>query len=402
MESSVNTRARTSTRPSPRLVGALVLCLGLFATACSDSDPTPGSAESADSMSIVTEVGGVLAEAPSAVVSSDSNGSSALGFRIDPGLEASLSAVQLGVDLDGADGDLIAAAQPQTANDASAGAADGDDAAPDDAAANDTTANDTTTDDGTEADGTATDGSGADQDEASPASTPVQTGTLDDFPTGPGAPAVWVATAKDTTGYVQLYDAPNGTPISIDYQYLDGSTLEYQVWNPTFFGGPLSLLVVGGNPEVDDFVQVQLPVRPTGTTAWVDADQFAYFLNDHYVEIDVATNTVRAWKGTELLLESSAVTGRPDRPTPVLRTYIDEKLPGPNSAYGPWMLTLAAFSESLNTFGAGLPKLAVHGTNEPGLMGQYASSGCIRLPNDVINQLAELVPVGTRVDIIRS
>ncbi|MGY9082094.1 MAG: L,D-transpeptidase [Acidimicrobiales bacterium] len=49
-----------------------------------------------------------------------------------------------------------------------------------------------------------------------------------------------------------------------------------------------------------------------------------------------------------------------------------------------------------------LPKVAIHGTNRPDVLGQYASNGCIRLPNDVISMSAAEVQVGTRVDLIRS
>ncbi|MBT6445780.1 MAG: L,D-transpeptidase, partial [Acidimicrobiaceae bacterium] len=46
-----------------------------------------------------------------------------------------------------------------------------------------------------------------------------------------------------------------------------------------------------------------------------------------------------------------------------------------------------------------IPKIALHGTNNPSLMGQYASNGCIRVPNDIINQIAGLMPVGSKVTI---
>lgn len=224
---------------------------------------------------------------------------------------------------------------------------------------------------------------------------------LASLPFGPGEATVWVATAKPEVGFVPAHEAPGGLEFDVKYQYLDGTWIDYQMLNPTYFGGPLALLVVSGSPS-DEWVQVQLPVRPTGTTAWVESRFFDFSENDWYVQVNVSNNQVRVWQGTELKTETAAVTGRSDRPTPLARTYIDEKVPGPNSAYGPWILTLASFSESVNTFGGALPKLALHGTHSPELMGQYASSGCIRLPNSVIQLLADTVPVGTRVDIVRS
>ena len=85
-----------------------------------------------------------------------------------------------------------------------------------------------------------------------------------------------------------------------------------------------------------------------------------------------------------------------------IRDSIDEKIEGGplGSAYGSCILSIAAFSEALGTFGGGMPKLALHGTNQPELMGQYVSSGCVRVPNDIIEFIAETVPVGTVVDIV--
>ena len=47
-----------------------------------------------------------------------------------------------------------------------------------------------------------------------------------------------------------------------------------------------------------------------------------------------------------------------------------------------------------------MPKLALHGTNQPELMGQYVSSGCVRVPNEVISFIADSVPIGTIVEIV--
>ena len=42
----------------------------------------------------------------------------------------------------------------------------------------------------------------------------------------------------------------------------------------------------------------------------------------------------------------------------------------------------------------------IHGTNEPGTIGQSVSSGCIRMMNDDVVDLYERVPVGTRVEVL--
>ncbi|MCJ2125269.1 L,D-transpeptidase [Methylobacterium sp. J-077] len=42
----------------------------------------------------------------------------------------------------------------------------------------------------------------------------------------------------------------------------------------------------------------------------------------------------------------------------------------------------------------------IHGTNEPGTIGQSVSSGCIRMMNEDVVDLYERVPVGTRVEVL--
>ena len=150
------------------------------------------------------------------------------------------------------------------------------------------------------------------------------------------------------------------------------------------------------------WAEVGVPVRPNGTTTWVQTAFFTELTHDYHITVDLSENSVNVYKGDELLIEQIAASGRESRPTPVVRAYIDEMIPGEkvSPAYGAWILSIAAFSESLGTFGGGMPKLALHGTNQPELMGQYISSGCVRVPDEIISFIADTVPVGTIIDIV--
>lgn len=208
---------------------------------------------------------------------------------------------------------------------------------------------------------------------------------------------------NDDVQLVPAFDAPNGTNIKIyDINAIDGVELEYPLYAETVFGNRLALRV----EEYDatgNWALVQVPVRPNGTTAWVQTAFFTEERHEYHITIDVSDNLVNVYKGDELLVEQIAVMGRESRPTPVVRSYIDEKIAGDSlgPAYGSWVLSIAAFSEALGTFGGGgMPKLALHGTNQPDLMGQFVSSGCVRVPNDIIEYIANTVPVGATVDIV--
>ena len=66
------------------------------------------------------------------------------------------------------------------------------------------------------------------------------------------------------------------------------------------------------------------------------------------------------------------------------------------SPYGPMALGLSAFSR-YRTDWLGGGQVAIHGTNEPQLIGRSVSNGCVRLRNADVLKLDRLVGVGTPV-----
>ncbi len=200
----------------------------------------------------------------------------------------------------------------------------------------------------------------------------------------------WVAVARPEIGQLFTFDAPNGDPVRF----------EFDLFNPTYWETPLALRIVEGT-GADEWVKVALPVRPNGSEAWIRTDGFDISSHKVEAEIEVDTRTVRVFDDGELIAETSAVVGKAATPTPLGVFYVNDLLPrdNPNGAFGPWILSLSGFSETLDTFGGGLPVIAIHGTNNPGLIGGAHSNGCIRIPNDVVTFLAENVPLGTPVTI---
>jgi len=182
----------------------------------------------------------------------------------------------------------------------------------------------------------------------------------------------------------------------------DDIELEYPLYAQTAFGNSLVLLVEEFD-ETGEWAKVAIPIRPNGTTAWVETAFFDQSTHNYRITIDLSDNLVSVYRGEELLIEHLAATGRPSTPTPVGRGFIDEIIAGSelDVAYGTWIMSISVFSESLGTFGGGgMPKIALHGTDEPELVGQPISAGGIRVPNEIISQIADVVPVGTVVDIV--
>ena len=74
-------------------------------------------------------------------------------------------------------------------------------------------------------------------------------------------------------------------------------------------------------------------------------------------------------------------------PIPTGRYYIISKLANPGGPFGAmWM-------------GLSQPHYGIHGTNNPGSIGQQVSHGCIRMYNSDVLQLSRIVAINTAVII---
>lgn len=148
---------------------------------------------------------------------------------------------------------------------------------------------------------------------------------------------------------------------------------------------------------------VQLPVRPNGSTGWVNASDVSLTEHDYRIEIELAAFELRVLKGDEELVSTEIGVGTQDTPTPGGTYYIKELLqpPTPDGPYGTYAYGLSGFSNVLETFAGGNGVIGIHGTNQPQLIGTNVSHGCIRVDNSVISELVEEIglPLGVPVDI---
>ena len=171
--------------------------------------------------------------------------------------------------------------------------------------------------------------------------------------------------------------------------------------NPTQFGSERAFLVVDQTSSLE-YVKVALPIKPNGQEGWIPRAEVEIRPVNHRAVINLTDDSVTVWDGDQVIVETKAVTGKPATPTPVGTFYVRDIITQANAggSYGPYIVALSGFSEVLDTFNGGLPALAIHGTNRPEQIGTERSSGCIRIPNDLISLVAESVPLGTPVTIV--
>jgi len=202
----------------------------------------------------------------------------------------------------------------------------------------------------------------------------------------------FIATAHAGVNPVPLYTTPGG-PRST--QVVD---------NPNENKVPATFLVKTRNTHVAgvDWLEVYLPIRPNGSTAWVKLSDVTMTFTDLRVVVGLSEHHLEVLSADKPLLEFPAGIGRGETPTPGGVFYIKELLKptNPDGVYGPAAFGLSGFSNVL-TNSAEFPNgvIGIHGTNEPQLVGTDVSHGCIRLRNEDITQLVGLLPLGTPVQI---
>jgi lipoprotein-anchoring transpeptidase ErfK/SrfK len=189
---------------------------------------------------------------------------------------------------------------------------------------------------------------------------------------------------------VALYDSPGATAST-------GS-----LPNPTVEDVPLAFLVKAQGPA--GWLQVQISRRPNESTAWIHASDVTLRGVDNRIVIEREARQLTVYRATssDILFQAPVATGAPATPTPLGNFFVDivVKVNRPSGAYGPYQLSVAGFSDVLQSFGGGPGQIAIHGTNHPELIGQFVSNGCVRMHNDDVTALSDLAPVGTPVEIV--
>ena len=216
-----------------------------------------------------------------------------------------------------------------------------------------------------------------------PAAAPVSTTTTT---VALSPPPTLIATLSTTTPYSPAPGAPAV------------GTLPPQ--NP--FGTPEVVAIVGvqaAGPQV--WLHVELPIRPNGSTGWIRAEGASLTQTSYRVLVSVAARTLTVTDAGRVVLTTPAAVGTPGTPTPADDTYLWELIrpDDPNGPYGTYIFGLAEYSDTYSVFNGGEAQIGIHGQDEPWSIGQAASHGCVRLPNDVITKLAGMLPLGTPVSI---
>ena len=167
----------------------------------------------------------------------------------------------------------------------------------------------------------------------------------------------------------------------------------------TILDTPTVVTVLEG--PLDGWARVMLPGRPNGSEGWVESDRFTKYVVDGSVVVDLSDRILTYYERAEEILSTTVAIGTEGNPTPTGSFFVTDNvtLANPASVWGPHALGLSARSDTITEFNGGDGIVGIHGTNRPASIGQAASLGCVRVPNEVITRLHELVEVGIPVEI---
>ncbi|TQM06300.1 L,D-transpeptidase [Pseudonocardia kunmingensis] len=150
--------------------------------------------------------------------------------------------------------------------------------------------------------------------------------------------------------------------------------------------------------EQPGWVQVLLPSRPASSTGWIRADDVERARTPYVIEVHLGSKTLELVRDGDVVDQWSVGIGKPDTPTPTGRTFLLGAFADENQNYSPVILPLGTHSPTHDTYGGGPGTVAIHTWPSADVFGAAISDGCIRVPQDALDQLAE-VPLGTLVII---
>jgi lipoprotein-anchoring transpeptidase ErfK/SrfK len=161
------------------------------------------------------------------------------------------------------------------------------------------------------------------------------------------------------------------------------------------------LLVEGGfrDREGSEWLRVQLPVRPNGTTGWIDAADVRLEERSERIVVDLSERRLWHFRDGDVRHTFSVGVGTPTYPTTLGRfsVWAFVEYADPSGPYGTFALGLSGFSDVITDWPGG-GRMAIHGTANAGDLGAAVSHGCVRVHNADLEALRD-VPLGTPVVI---
>jgi L,D-transpeptidase ErfK/SrfK len=152
--------------------------------------------------------------------------------------------------------------------------------------------------------------------------------------------------------------------------------------------GPLTLDAVRRFQEMQN-LHVDGVVGPETWSALGGSEQMQSVTGEYRIQIDTERFVLYLYKSAQLVKTYSVAVGTAATPTPLGDWKIAQKEMNPGGPFGTRWVRLSI------PFGG----YGIHGTDNPYSIGKAVSHGCVRMFNKDVEELYEMVPIGTLVKI---
>jgi L,D-transpeptidase catalytic domain len=146
---------------------------------------------------------------------------------------------------------------------------------------------------------------------------------------------------------------------------------------------------------------VDVPYSGTRATGWIRIVGLKLRRTSIAVRADLSRREVVVTRLDKVIMRLPTTIGAPASPTPPGRYFVTDRVPfSPSSSLGAFSFGLSGIQTNLPPGWRGGNQLAIHGTNDPGSIGQAASAGCLRVSRNALERLKPLLSLGTPVTIL--
>ncbi|MFO7154032.1 MAG: peptidoglycan-binding protein [Caldicoprobacter oshimai] len=122
----------------------------------------------------------------------------------------------------------------------------------------------------------------------------------------------------------------------------------------------------------------------------ISPEFLGFFSSEYNITVDLEQKELTLKQGERFIKVYPVAVGKPSTPTPTGNWKIIQKTVNPGGPFGARWMRL-----SIPWGGYG-----IHGTDQPETIGTAASHGCIRMFNEDVIELYDIVPLGTAVNIV--
>ncbi len=133
----------------------------------------------------------------------------------------------------------------------------------------------------------------------------------------------------------------------------------------------------------------------------IDKQLLSLWVAPFRLDVDKSDNILKVYLNDKVIKNYPVSTGKSETVTPVGNFIIKYRYPNPTWFHHGEIVPASSPKNFLGTrwLGFNKEKYGIHGTIYPELIGQSVSGGCVRMKNQDVEELYDLIPVGTKVTI---